>query len=89
MTSAKQITIEEAFPFLATLRRARTYWLKDTVFEKGVQVPITEDQKLHLEEHACEDRLRYVDDQTGEPEIERIGYFEFIPNTPATAGATS
>lgn len=89
MASVREITTEVALPFLATLKRGSTYWLCDLVFEKGVPVPVSDDQMAHLQEFAGEDRLRYVDDETGEPEIERVNYFEFIPNPAATVGAAS
>lgn len=80
---------ETALPWLATLSRGSTYWLRDLVFEKGVPVPVTDEQREHLEEHAAEDRLKYIDPDDDTANIERIQYFAFEPNPAFIEGAAS
>ncbi len=75
-----------SFPWLATLRHGRVYDLGRVVFEKGQAVPVTADERAHLEVWASERRLGHEDPETGESEITTRCAFEFAPN-PAHKGA--
>lgn len=72
-------------PWLATLKRGSVYLLADLTFEKGKPIPVSDEVRDHLETYAVEQRLRFLDPETDESEIDTICAFIFEPNPKAGA----
>jgi|GEM_PF-4615881 len=75
--------------WFATLKRGRVYYLRDRLFETGVEQPVSEADKLYLEESAV-DEVSVEGESEFQPRAKfafRFGQLGGAPgNTPARPG---
>jgi hypothetical protein len=53
--SAAPVTPEPAPVWFATLKRGRVYYLRDRLFEQGIEQVVSEEVKVYLEEFAIDE----------------------------------
>lgn len=80
-------TAENELPWIATLVHGERYELRGKVFERGSDVPVSETERQHLEEHAVDVVLTPGFDPDYDHEDEKTSHrakFEFRDNDGAT-----